>query len=524
MMKVLAFPIFYLALAFKVSDRYWDLLADKLRLIVAHAAEVVLGMLSLNVDLAGSRITIFPAHGQPIPLDVVDACSGLRSLMAYVALGAAVAWLSPRPTWQKWTMLALTVPVAVLVNIGRLTVLGLLSLRWPSLAEGQAHIFIGMLMLIPALLLLLLVGWVLDHVLIRDSAARPAAPAQVPAPAAPDTVVLRRWLAGGAGGLILAGLLGLCYLLAMTVLRPQDMFQGRLSPGWARGLLAAAAVLAVPAILLARRTFRTDSARGLAGRSGALGLATGILLTCVLGIHIVVAANNWVLFKLPVPLRHEFVQIPANLGPWHRTHDFPFSPEERDLLGPWAVNWLYERTDGTDSPPAGLHLTYYTGIVDTVPHVPERCELAGGATEMDRTLVTLRLGGPGYHPRPQDPAATMYAPSKLAGGSIPVPQTAIQATVSQFVSKENQHYCVIYFFVANGGYFANPDQVRAKGFDPRDRYNYYCKVQMKLLTGGDTAAATAQASEFLSAVMPEDLACLPDWDQVGRGPGPGNQP
>jgi exosortase/archaeosortase family protein len=441
--------------------------------------------------------------------------------MAYIALGAAVAWLSQRFAWQRWTMLVLTVPVAVVVNIGRLTVLGLLSLRWPSLAQGQAHIFIGTLMLIPALLLLLLIGWVLDHLVIHDAAEAP----QAPAPASPggqgDRVVLTRWLMAGVSGLVLAALLGVCYLLGMTILRPQDMFGGRLSAGLAEGLLIASAVLVVPAALLAARSVRGDLAGGLAGRSGALGLVTGILLICVLGINAVVAANKWVTFKLPVPLRHEFVEIPADVGPWRRTADFPFNAEEREMLGPWAVNWLYQRSDRADLPPAGLHLTYYTGIVDTVPHVPERCELAGGAVEQDRRTVILHLGGPGYHHLAADPAGTWYAPSQLARGDIAIPQTAIRVTVSEFTSKENQRYCVVYFFVANGGYFANPDEVRANGFNPRDRYNYYCKVQMRLFyTGGDWAGVAYQASQLLSSMMPEVLACLPDWDQVVKGPVP----
>ena len=513
-MKVLWFPIFYLALAFKVSDRYWDQLADYLRLMVAQAATVVLEVLRVDVDLSGARMTIHPAHGAPVPLEIADACSGLRSLMAYIALGLAVAWLSQRTAWQRWVMAAMTIPVAIVINIGRVTTLGLLSLRWPALTQGQAHIFIGMLMLIPALLLLLAIGWVLDHMVIREGAA--AGPLPLPPAAGPDPVILPRWFLGAASGLALAGLLGGCYLLAMTIMRPQDMFQGRLSQGLAVGLLLAAAAALIPAIWFTWRALRRDNAQGLAGRSGTLGVATGILLACVLGSDRVLAANGLVIFKLAVPLRHEFVEIPATVGHWKRIADIPFGEEEREMLGPSAVNWVYARTEHPDAGAAVFHLTYYTGMVDTVPHVPERCELAGGAKELRRQTVTLHLAGPGYHHVTGPAGDKVYVPSGLSGGNVLVPDTDIPATVCAFADSNNQTYCVLYFFVANGEYFANPDAVRANGFKPTDRYNYYSKVQIRLLTG-DVETARVQASELLSIMMPEVLACLPDWDQVSAG-------
>ena len=70
---------------------------------------------------------------------------------------------------------------------------------------------------------------------------------------------------------------------------------------------------------------------------------------------------------------------------------------------------------------------------------------------------------------------------------------------------------------ANGKFLSTPEAVRLQGFDPRDRYSYYCKIEVGLMGIGDPERAVEQASLFLSAVMPEIMACLPDWDRVSSG-------
>ena len=45
-------------------------------------------------------------------LDVAEACSGMRLLMAFLALGVAMAYLHERPLWQRAVLLISTVPIA----------------------------------------------------------------------------------------------------------------------------------------------------------------------------------------------------------------------------------------------------------------------------------------------------------------------------------------------------------------------------------------------------------------------------
>jgi exosortase/archaeosortase family protein len=102
-------------------------------------------------------------------LNVAEACAGLRSLMTFVSVGAAVAFLSARPLWQKIVITVTSIPIAIFCNVMRVSGQGLLD-HYVSqqLSENFAHQFVGMIMLIPAFLLILLVGWVLDQIFLEE--------------------------------------------------------------------------------------------------------------------------------------------------------------------------------------------------------------------------------------------------------------------------------------------------------------------------------------------------------------------
>ncbi|MGB2987212.1 MAG: exosortase/archaeosortase family protein, partial [Phycisphaerae bacterium] len=105
----------------------------------------------------------------PDSLKVEEACSGMRSLMAFVTLGVAMAYLGERPTWQRIVMILTCLPIAVLCNTIRVTVTGLLIVTGhPELARGTAHQMLGILMFGIALGLFALVGTVVDHLFVEE--------------------------------------------------------------------------------------------------------------------------------------------------------------------------------------------------------------------------------------------------------------------------------------------------------------------------------------------------------------------
>jgi len=76
---------------------------------------------------------------------------------------------------------------------------------------------------------------------------------------------------------------------------------------------------------------------------------------------------------------------------------------------------------------------------------------------------------------------------------------------------------VLYFFAANGKYMHTPELVRLNGFDPRDRYAYFCKIEVGVPGVADPDEASRVAEAFLTRMLPEIMACLPDWREVKAG-------
>ena len=179
-MRVAWFPIAFLICAVPWPGLVYTKIAIPLQYVAANAAVFVLRVASVDAVVDGTRIVIDKAAGQRI-LNVAEACAGMRSLMTFITVGAAIAFLSKnRPTWQKLLIVASAVPIAIFCNTVRVCGQGLLDVYVSEAAsEGFVHTFVGMVMLVPAFFLLLGVGWVLDQIFVDDpddeDAGEPAA-------------------------------------------------------------------------------------------------------------------------------------------------------------------------------------------------------------------------------------------------------------------------------------------------------------------------------------------------------------
>jgi exosortase len=163
-LSVLAFPIGYLALGVTISEMVMNLVTFKLKLLASVAAHHTLMIFGIDNDLAGNLLTVYPpGGGEPLPLNVADACSGMRMVIAFLALGVAVAFLSCSHWWQRICLVLLAVPIALMMNVVRVVVLALLGIIDPDLSVGEAHSFIGTVLLVPALLLYMACVWALHR-------------------------------------------------------------------------------------------------------------------------------------------------------------------------------------------------------------------------------------------------------------------------------------------------------------------------------------------------------------------------
>src|ERR1700726_1378580 len=90
-------------------------IASPLQLLASRIATVALNATGIPVLCEGNMMTL-PGGVQ---IFVAEACSGMRQLTGFLALTAAVAYLSARPAWYKAAVVVASIPVAMTANVAR---------------------------------------------------------------------------------------------------------------------------------------------------------------------------------------------------------------------------------------------------------------------------------------------------------------------------------------------------------------------------------------------------------------------
>ncbi len=137
--KVLAVPIFYLLFMIPLPAIIWNKIAFPLQLFSSAFAEQVVKLLGFSI-LRHGNVLYLPTT----TLEVVDACSGLRSLMTMFALSAFLAWQARFLWWGKWILFLSAIPIAIIANTIRLSATAVMaSFYGERVAQGFLHEFSG---------------------------------------------------------------------------------------------------------------------------------------------------------------------------------------------------------------------------------------------------------------------------------------------------------------------------------------------------------------------------------------------
>jgi exosortase len=151
--KLIWFPLLFLIFMFPLPQAVISLVSFPLKIFAAKVGVWLVAAVGIPIHLEGFNIFI-PA-GQ---LLVGNPCSGLRSLIAFLALGSVFAYVTPISTGKKWILFFITIPIALLSNVVRIPILILVSHYW-GLAAAAPDTFVhtgsGMLVFIIGFLLLL---------------------------------------------------------------------------------------------------------------------------------------------------------------------------------------------------------------------------------------------------------------------------------------------------------------------------------------------------------------------------------
>ncbi len=156
------FPWACLFLMIPLPAIIFNQLALPLQFQASKLASAMLSLVGVPVLREGNVI-----HLPSLTLDVVEACSGLRSLVSLITLAVICGYLFESPVSRRVLLLLAAVPVAVVANGFRIMGSGILGEYWsPEKAEGFFHLFSGLVIFLVSFGLLLAIHGalsLLDH-------------------------------------------------------------------------------------------------------------------------------------------------------------------------------------------------------------------------------------------------------------------------------------------------------------------------------------------------------------------------
>ena len=157
--RMLFLPVLYLTFMIPLPAIIWNKIAFPLKLFATHIAVNVIQFLGITVYGEGNIIYL-----SNTTLQVVDACSGLRSLTSLLALSAAFALITPHSIPKKLTLFLSAVPIAIAANIFRLVVTAVLAKKFgPQVAHGFLHEASGIAVFLISLIILFLLNTLLSR-------------------------------------------------------------------------------------------------------------------------------------------------------------------------------------------------------------------------------------------------------------------------------------------------------------------------------------------------------------------------
>jgi len=149
-LRVLAFPLGLLFLMVPIPAIIYNQITLPLQFLASQLAASALSLIGIPV-LREGNILEMPSQS----LSVVEACSGIRSLLSLTFLALVYGCLfEPQRIWMRITLLMATVPIAIAANASRVTITGLLGEYKSEWAEGFFHLAEGWVIFMAALVAL----------------------------------------------------------------------------------------------------------------------------------------------------------------------------------------------------------------------------------------------------------------------------------------------------------------------------------------------------------------------------------
>jgi exosortase len=160
MLRAVSFPLGFLIFMIPIPVIIYNQITFPLQLLASRFATAWLELFQVPV-LREGNVLILPNYS----LEVVEACSGVRSLMTLISLAVAYGYLVDQRRWVRYVLPALMFPIAIFSNAFRILGTGVLTYHFgPRMAEGFFHEFSGWMVFVAALILMLACHWIMRRI------------------------------------------------------------------------------------------------------------------------------------------------------------------------------------------------------------------------------------------------------------------------------------------------------------------------------------------------------------------------
>jgi exosortase len=133
-LRIFSFPLFLLFFMVPIPTVVYNQLTFPLQIKASEAAEAAISLLQIPIIREGNILELASQK-----LNVVEACSGIRSLLTLSFLSLVYGYFCEKRGWIRIVLFFSTVPIAIVANAGRVTISGIIAQFKPELAAGLFH-------------------------------------------------------------------------------------------------------------------------------------------------------------------------------------------------------------------------------------------------------------------------------------------------------------------------------------------------------------------------------------------------
>ena len=460
--RILWLPALYLfVFGQAIGSRVLAPITMALQGIAADWGYHLVGMFGFTAERSGTVISVLH-DGAWNPVNVAEACSGIRMLPAVLCAAVPIGWWILDRAWTRLAFLAATVLLAIVFNALRIVFMAVLATRDSRILEGDLHGAISDLWTLPVLVVALFVAWALVP-FNRDESL----PDDAPSPPPPPPL---RWRAGIAACSFAIGLV----------------------------LLGGVAVRAATAVLGIEAEKREAPLRQpLATLPTRLGEWRRVGEDRMLDSQVVEVLGT------PHYLERAYAIEPPNGSP--------------DPASTLRLHIAFYSGDPDESPHVPEVCWVGQGMTIDGPAEIRPLRLSIDGVRIEDGLENLDTGEP-Y------PIVDVVHPVTRIAEPVALPVGELSLRISRFISPADPGSLQLggYFFIANGRLTPSAADVRSLAFQLYQRYAYWMKVEFDATVprGNGEAEAidgyVARVESLLAALLPELMKRLPDWPALER--------